>query len=151
MQFQRHFNRRDIDVKIYDSYNRQKVTGQYDERKNSLNEERERSDKTKHIRKGKQKEYNTRGPGYNKRKKLINEEPIQRREKFSTRPRTKFTGTRSCRFCNKSNWNILHKCPALEWNGNHCGEKGHFERACRQRNNKRTVKKNHRRRDERIK
>ena len=47
-----------------------------------------------------------------KEKQMIKEEPIQRVEKFGTRPKTRITGNRPCRFCNAPNWNPTHKCPA---------------------------------------
>ena len=68
-----------------------------------------------------------------KEKQMIKEEPIQRVEKFGTRPKTRITGNRPCRFCNAPNWNPTHKCPALESNCNNCGKKGHYARACKQR------------------
>ena len=46
----------------------------------------------------------------------IIKEPIQRMEKFETRPKTKITGNRSCRYCGAPNWTPLHKCPAQETN-----------------------------------
>ena len=77
-----------------------------------------------------------------KEKQLIKEEPKQRMEKFGATPKTKFTGTRPCRFCNNPYWSPLHKCPALESNCNNCGKKGHYARACRQiLNNHRPVRK----------
>ena len=44
-----------------------------------------------------------------KEKQLIQKETIQRMEKFGARPKTKFTGTRLCIFCNNPNWNLLHE------------------------------------------
>ena len=78
-----------------------------------------------------------------KEKQLTKEEPIQRIEKFGTGPKTKFTGTQPCRFCNNPSWNPLHECPASESNCINCGKKGNYARACRQRrqNNKGIVKK----------
>ena len=75
-------------------------------------------------------------------KQMIKEEPIQRVEKFGTRPKTRITGNPPCRFCNAPNWNPTHKCPALESNCNNCGKKGHYARACKQRTkNNRTLSK----------
>ena len=77
-----------------------------------------------------------------KEKQIIEEEPIQRMEKFGTRPKTRITGNRPCRFCNALNWSPIHKCPAQESKCNNCGKKGHYARACKQRtNNNRTVRK----------
>ena len=45
------------------------------------------------------------------------------------------TTTDPCRFCNAPNWNQSHKCPALDQTCNNCGKKGHFVRACRQKEN----------------
>ena len=40
-----------------------------------------------------------------KEKQIIKEEPIQRMEKFETRPKTRTPENRPCRFCNAPNWN----------------------------------------------
>ena len=77
-----------------------------------------------------------------KEKHMIKEKPIQRMERFGTRPKNKNYGNRTCRFCNAPNWTPIHKCPALEANCNKCGKKGHYAKACRQKfNNNRTVKR----------
>ena len=77
-----------------------------------------------------------------KEKHIIKEEPIQRMERFGTRPKNKSFGNRTCRFCNAQNWTSMHKCPALEANCNKCGKKGHYTKVCRQKfNNNRTVKR----------
>ena len=63
-------------------------------------------------------------------------------EKFGTRPKTKITGNRPCRYCGVPNWTLLHKCPAQETNCRKCGIKGHYAEVCRQKYfNNRTVKK----------
>ena len=69
------------------------------------------------------------------RKKEIKEEPIQRMDKFNSRPRKTFNNNRPCSFCNAPNWNTTHKCPALDQACNNCGKKGHIARSCRQREN----------------
>ena len=72
----------------------------------------------------------------------MKEEPIQRMERFGTRPKNKQFGNRTCRFCNAPNWTPIHKCPALEANCNKCGRKGHYAKACRQKfNSNPTVKR----------
>ena len=77
-----------------------------------------------------------------KEKQIIKEEPIQRMERFGTKPKNKQFGNRPCRFCSAPNWSPIHKCPASEANCNKCGKKGHFAKACRQRTyNNRTVKR----------
>ena len=77
-----------------------------------------------------------------KEKQMIKEEPIQRMERFGTKPKNKQSRNRLCRFCNAPNWSPIHKFPALEANCNNCGKKGHFAKACRQRTyNNRTVKR----------
>ena len=76
-----------------------------------------------------------------KEKHIVKEEPIQRMERFGTRPKNKNFGIRPCRFCSAPNWTPLHKCPATDANCNMCGKKGHYAKACRQKfNNNRTVK-----------
>ena len=63
-------------------------------------------------------------------------------EKFGTRPKTRITGNRPCRFCNARNWSPIHKCPAQDSNCNNCGMKGHYARVSKQRRkNDRTVRK----------
>ena len=75
-------------------------------------------------------------------KEGIIKEPIQRMERFGTRPKNKNFENRTCRYCNNPNWTPIHKCPALEGNCNKCGKKGHYAKACRQKfNNNRTVKR----------
>ena len=77
-----------------------------------------------------------------KEKHMMKEEPIQRMERFGTRPKNKNYGIRTCRFCNAPNWTPMHKCPALEANCNKCGKKGYYAKSCRQKfNNNRTVKR----------
>ena len=77
-----------------------------------------------------------------KEKRIINEEPILRMERFGTRPKNKIFGNRPCRFCNAPNVSPIHKCPALEENCNKCGKKDHFAKSCRQRtHNNRTVRR----------
>ena len=65
----------------------------------------------------------------------IEEETIQRMEKFNIRPRKKFNNHKACRFCNAPIWSPTHKCPALDQTCNKCGKKGHFARTCRQGEN----------------
>ena len=73
---------------------------------------------------------------------IIKEEPIQRRERFRTRPKNKQFGNRTCRFYSAPNWTLIHKCPALGANCNKCGKKGHYAKTCRHKfNNNRTVKR----------
>ena len=72
-----------------------------------------------------------------KEKQIIKEEPKQRMKKFGTRPKTRITGNRPCRFCNAPNWSPIYKCPAQDSNCNNCGKKGNYARECKQR-----VKKN---------
>ena len=77
-----------------------------------------------------------------KEKHIIKEEPIQRMERYGTKPKNKNFGNRPCRYCNAPNWTPLHKCPAIEVNCNKCGKKGHYAKACRQKfNSNRTVKR----------
>ena len=77
-----------------------------------------------------------------KEKQMIKEKPIQRMEKFGTKPTNKTFEKRPCRFCNAPNWSPIHKCPAIGANCNKFRKKGHFAKACRQRTcNNRTVKR----------
>ena len=68
-----------------------------------------------------------------KEKQIRKEEPIQKMERFGTRPKNKIFGNRTCRFCTAPNWTPMHKCPALDANCNKCGKKGHYAKACRQK------------------
>ena len=75
-------------------------------------------------------------------KHAIKEEPIQKMERFGTRPKTRPTGNKSCRFCGALNWTPLQKCPAIETNCNKCGKRGHYAKVCRQNyTNNRTVER----------
>ena len=77
-----------------------------------------------------------------KEKYIIKEEPIQRMDRYGTKPNNKNFGNRPCRYCSAPNWKPLHKCPATEVNCNKCGKKGHYAKACRQKfNSSRTVKR----------
>ena len=69
------------------------------------------------------------------REKEIKEEPIQKIERFGTRPKNRTTYEKPCKFCNAPNWNPTHKCPALDKLCNNCGKKGHFARVCRRKEN----------------
>ena len=76
-----------------------------------------------------------------KEKQAIKEEPIQRLERFGTRPKNRTIANRPCRYCGIQNWTPMHKCPATETNCNNCGKKGHYAKVCRQKyTNNRTVK-----------
>ena len=61
----------------------------------------------------------------------IKEEPIQRTDKFTTRPKNKFSDSRPF---NAPDWNPAHKCPALDQTCNSCGKKGHFASTWRSEN-----------------
>ena len=76
-----------------------------------------------------------------KEKQIIKDEPIQRMERFGTRPKNENFGNRICRFCTAPNWTPMHKCPALDAYCNKCGKKGHYAKTCSQKTNNRTVKR----------
>ena len=78
------------------------------------------------------KKTQTRRSDFKPRKKL-KKDPIQRMERFDTRPKNNFTNEKPCIFCNAATWNPTHKSPTLGNHCNKCGKKGHFGRVCRQR------------------
>ena len=80
------------------------------------------------------KKTQTRSSDFKPRKKM-KKDPIQRMERFDTRPKNNFTNEKPCIFCNAPNWNPTHKSPTLGKHCNKCGKKGHFGRVCRQREN----------------
>ena len=67
------------------------------------------------------------------REKEIKEEPIQKMERFGTRPKNRMINNNPCKFCNAPNWNTSHKCPGLYKICINCGKKGHLARVCRQK------------------
>ena len=71
-----------------------------------------------------------------KENQIINEDPIKRMKKFGTRPKTRTTGNRPCRFCNAPNWSPIHKCPAQDSNCNNREKKRHYARVCKQKTKK---------------
>ena len=132
MQLRLYIGRRTVNLQIHDRNNRQETTGQNNERENTGTEEKIELIKQKTYKKNKK---NTIPEALisSKEKQIIKEEPIQRMERFGTKPKKKQFGNRPCRFCSAPNWSPIHKCPALEANCNKCGKKGHFAKACRQR------------------
>ena len=108
---------------------------------NSGDEEDNRPNQTKHIRKEKQKEYNTRSSNIDERKTHNKRRADTKKGKIRNKTEKHF-GNRPCRFCSAPNWTPLQKCPATDANCNKCGKKGHYAKACRQKfNNNRTVKR----------
>ena len=75
-----------------------------------------------------------------KEKHIIKEEPMQRKERFGSKPKNKNFGNRPCTFCSAPNWTPLHKCPATDASCNKCGKKGHYAKACRQKFNSNSEK-----------
>ena len=69
------------------------------------------------------------------REKEIKEDPIQRMDKFNSRPRKKKSTTTDLVDTNAPNWSPTNKWPALDQTCNNCGKKGHFTWTCRQREN----------------
>ena len=67
------------------------------------------------------------------KEKQLFKEQIQRMENVETRPKTRITENRPCRFCNAPNWSPIHKCTVLESNCNNCGKKGHYARVCKRK------------------
>ena len=49
-----------------------------------------------------------------RRENQIKEEPVQRKDKFNTRPRRIVNNNRTCRFCKAVSLNPTHKCPAFD-------------------------------------
>ena len=114
--------------------------GQANERKDTRTENYRANKTDTHEKKNKK---NTKPDALisSKEEQAIKEEPIQRMERFGTRPKKKNLNNRPFRYRGASNWSPLHKCPALEVNCNKGGKKGHYGKACRQKfSNNRTVK-----------
>ena len=85
-----------------------------------------------------------------KEKHITKEKPIQRMERFGTRPIYENFGNRAFTFGTSPKWTPMHECPALHVNCNRCGEIGHYAKASSQKtNNNRTAKKPNRKRNER--
>ena len=68
------------------------------------------ANQTKHLREEEQGNYNTSSSNFGK-KHTVNDKPMQRMEKFGTRPKSRPTGNRSCRFC--SHGTVHHYTNAL--------------------------------------
>ena len=68
IQLRQYISRRIANIKIHDGNNRQETTGRTNERENIRDEENDRNDQTKYLRKEKQEKYNTRSLDYSKRK-----------------------------------------------------------------------------------
>ena len=68
MQFRQYISRRITNIQIHDGDNRQETTGQTNERENIRDEENDRNDQTKYLRREKQEKHNTGSPDYSKRK-----------------------------------------------------------------------------------
>ena len=72
------------------------------------------------------------------REKEIKEEPIQKMEKFGTRPKTT-VNEKPCKFCNAPNWNPSHTNPGTTQIMQHLREKRLF-RTSRQTKRKEKAK-----------
>ena len=68
-------------------------------------------------------------------RKKMKEEPIQKMERFGPRPKNRTTKEKPCKLCNAPNWNPSQKCTTIDKLCNNCGRKGHFERACKHKEN----------------
>ena len=68
MQLRQYISRRIANIQIHDGNNRQETTGQTNERENTRDEDNDRNDQTKYLRKEKQEKHNTRSLDYSKRK-----------------------------------------------------------------------------------
>ena len=60
MQLRQYISRRITNIQIHDGNNRQEATGQTNEREKNRDEENDRNDQTKYLRKEKQEKHNTR-------------------------------------------------------------------------------------------
>ena len=143
MQLQHNFGQRFTDIQINDGNHRQKAARQIDEGKN-IRIEKKTIELIKQNTYEKKNKKNTKPEALisTKEKHAIKEEPIQRMERFGTRPKTTPTGIRSCRCCGIPNWTPLHQCQAIETNCNESGKRGYYAKVCRQKyRNNRTVKK----------
>ena len=119
-----------------------KLRDQIKERKDTIIEESRAKEKQNTYEKKNRKNTIPEALISSKEKQAINEEPIQRMERFGTKPKNKNSNCRQCRYCCVSKWSPPHECYASEVNCNKCGKKRHYAKACRQKfNNRRTVKK----------
>ena len=135
MRVRRNNSRRSTHFKIYDRNYGYKTSRQTNEREETRTEKNTIEMIKQNTYERKNRKNTIPEALITSREKEIEEEPIQKMERFGTRPKNRTTNEKPCKFCNAPNWNPTRKCPALDKLCNNCGKKGHFARKCRQKEN----------------
>ena len=114
MQLRLYIGRRTVNFQIYDRNNRQETTGQIMKEKTlELKKIIELIKQNTYEKKNKK---NTIPEALisSKENQRIKEEPIQRMERFGTKPKNKQFGNRPCRFCSAPNWSNAERKATLQ-------------------------------------